>query len=100
MNMDKVTDQMVEEAAILSELSLTEEEKALAKQDMDEMLAFFRTMQGIDLSEENADRCRVTADPLLRKDEILSVDGRDAALSGAPQRSGDFFVVPRTIDRE
>ena len=96
-NMEQVTDRVMEEIELLSELSLTEEERTFAKADMEEMLRFFQTMNEAELMETETGSPDLSDFAELRKDEITGTDGRAATLSNAPLRSEDFFVVPRTI---
>lgn len=88
----------VREIARVACLRMTEEEIAEQTAELRQMLAALDTLGDFDTREawkENA----VGMDA-LREDSAKPFSERDALLSAAPVREGDFFRVPSALERE
>ena len=94
----KIAIEEVAHVAQLSRLAWTEEEMTAMQQDLTEILEYMRTLEQLeqnieDLPNANDALCNVTRD-----DTILSSYPRDALLTNAPRRNGEYLVVPKTVE--
>ncbi len=101
--MDKKT---VGDIAVLAALSLTDEEKEQAWEDMSRMVSFFDRLKQADVEgisgynspEPAAGRedCGQDAES-FRKDVSVDPAAAEEIRSLAPQMKDDMFIVPRTV---
>ncbi len=95
--MNKISDETMDYVGILAKLELSEEEKERAKKDMEEMLDYIDKLDELDTSGVEPMSHVFPINNVFREDEVTNPDGSQATLKNAPQRSGDAFVVPKTI---
>ena len=93
----EVTDQLVDDLALLSRLQFNAQEKEEIKQDLQRMISFVEKLNEVDTSG---------VQPLLHMSEVMNVYREDrvegsmskaAALANAPSADKDFFKVPKVI---
>lgn len=97
---NSISDEMIEYAAILAKLELSEEEKEKARKDMEEMLDYIDQLNeldtaGIEPASHIFPLCNV-----FREDIVTNKDGRRKTLSNAPVEKKGGFEVPKTIGSE
>ena len=83
-----IDDETMENVCILAKLSLTEDEKEKAKEDMQKMLdtSSVEPMSHI-FEDEN----------VFREDVVTNGDNHEAMLANAPKQKEDQYQVPKTI---
>ncbi|MCR5283209.1 MAG: Asp-tRNA(Asn)/Glu-tRNA(Gln) amidotransferase subunit GatC [Lachnospiraceae bacterium] len=92
-----VDDRVIKRVEILSELSLSGEERAQAAEDMQRMLTYFDKLSAVDTEGISPLAYPGTNVGKLREDAVTNGDQKDEVLSNAPKTREDLFVVPRTI---
>ena len=110
MRNDKHTDintDLVEKVSFLAQLSLTEEEKILAGEDMSRMLDFFARLSAWDENRETSgeersgvhetEKITQSAGNILRRDEVTNKEDNGGLLANAPLQKDGMFVVPLSI---
>ncbi len=104
MKNDKHTNRntdMIEKISILAQLSLTEEEKILAGEDMARMLDFFSLLSAWEEKEqdpvESTDKKTKTTGNILRRDEVTNEEAGEELVANAPLQKDGMFVVPLSI---
>jgi aspartyl-tRNA(Asn)/glutamyl-tRNA(Gln) amidotransferase subunit C len=97
----KITEDEVRYVAELANLSLTGDEVAKLRRDLDGILEYMDQLNAVDV--EGIDPMAQVlypgnADP-LREDVPQPSLGNEAALANAPQSGGGYFKVPKVIER-
>ena len=80
-----IDDETMENVCILAKLSLTEDEKEKAKEDMQKMLDY------VDMSHIFED------ENVFREDVVTNGDNHEAMLANAPKQKENQYQVPKTI---
>ena len=92
-----IDDETIENVCILAKLSLSDEAKEKAKEDMQKMLDYVEKLDELD-TEGVEPLSHIFGDQnVFREDVVTNGDGRADTLANAPQRKEDTFEVPRTI---
>ena len=92
-----IDDETMENVCILAKLSLTEDEKEKAKEDMQKMLDYVEKLDELDtdgvepLSHIFGDR------NVFRDDVVTNGDNSEAMLANAPKKKEGQYQVPKTI---
>ncbi len=94
--MARVTVDAVEHVARLAHLSLTDEEKTLFARQLDDVLAYAESIQGLDTSDVPP-MSHALAGAGLRDDVPRKGLDRERVLEDAPDRADGLFRVPRII---
>ena len=95
---NNITDETIDYVGILAKLALSDEEKEQAKRDMAKMLDYIDQLNELDTSGVEPMTHVFSVHNVFREDVVTNGDGREETLAGAPERSGDAFVVPRTFE--
>jgi aspartyl-tRNA(Asn)/glutamyl-tRNA(Gln) amidotransferase subunit C len=93
--MPRVTVETVDHVARLARLSLTGEERSLFARQLDEILAWAESLQGVDVSGVEPLAAEGARD--LREDREREGLRRERALAAAPDAAEGLFRVPRVI---
>lgn len=93
-----IDDATIEYVGILAKLELSAEEKEAAKKDMGRMLDYIDELNKLDTSGVEPMSHVLPARNVFREDVVTNGDGRADALSGAPEKKDDMFVVPKTFE--
>lgn len=93
-----ISDETIDYVGILAKLALSDEEKEQAKQDMGKMLDYIDKLNELDTTGVEPMSHVFSVHNVFREDVVTNGDGREETLAGAPERSGDTFVVPRTFE--
>ena len=90
---------MVEYAAELSKLILTEEEKESFKRDFQKILGYIRTLDTLDTEGIEALSHAFPLVNILREDEVdESAVSKAELLANAPEITEGCFQVPKTVE--
>src|SRR3954470_24816378 len=102
----KITQKDVQYVARLANLELSSSERAHLENDLNAILEYIDHLTEVDTSniEPMAQVMQIVssgnfADDGLRSDEPRECLPRDCALADAPQTDGEFFLVPKVIER-
>ena len=76
---------------------LSEEEKAAAKKDMEQMLDYIDTLNELDTTGIEPMSHVFPVQNVFREDVVTNGDNKEATLANAPLRKEDSFEVPKTI---
>jgi len=102
----KITDRDVSYVADLANLELTAQERGRMLRDLNSILEYIDRLNELDTA--NIPPMAQTPAPaegsgptnsILRADQLLPCLPRKAALENAPDSDGEFFKVPKVIDK-
>ncbi|MGH7355937.1 MAG: Asp-tRNA(Asn)/Glu-tRNA(Gln) amidotransferase subunit GatC [Candidatus Rokuibacteriota bacterium] len=88
----------VEHVARLTRLALSEAELERMREQLNGILAHLDTLKALDTEGVEPTSHAVDVFNVMREDEIEPCFPQDAMLANAPDRSGEFFRVPRIIE--
>ena len=92
-----IDDETIENVCILAKLSLGEEAKAKAKQDMQKMLDYVEKLDELDTDGVEPLSNIFGDENVFRDDVVTNGDGSEATLKNAPEQKDGGFKVPKTI---
>ena len=98
----KVSDQDVTYVADLANLELTEAERTRMVRDLNSILEYIDRLSRLDTSDVPPMAqvsAGVAADSAMRPDQTRPCLPRQEALRNAPGTDGEFFKVPKVIER-
>lgn len=96
----KITEEEVRYVAALANLSLTEEEVARLRRDLDGILTHIDRLNAIDVDGvEPMSQVLFGGGDALRDDLVQPSLDNQSALANAPQPGGGYFKVPKVIER-
>jgi aspartyl-tRNA(Asn)/glutamyl-tRNA(Gln) amidotransferase subunit C len=105
----RITEQDVQYVADLANLELTEEERHQMQRDLDSILGYIDLLNELDTQsvepmaqvqfQTNENSEAGTAPSAARSDTPGTSLSLDAALMNAPASDGNFFKVPKVVDR-
>ena len=90
---------MVEKLAHLSRLQFNEAEKKEIKNDLQRMIGFVEKLNELNLDAVEPMLFMSDEVNVLRDDEIKGSITREEALKNAPFHDGQFFKVPKVINK-
>jgi aspartyl-tRNA(Asn)/glutamyl-tRNA(Gln) amidotransferase subunit C len=90
----------VEHVAHLARLGLTDEELARLEGQLNHILDQYAKLAELDTDAIPPTAQTIELENILRDDVAIPSMGSDAVLANAPQRDGDFFVVPAILGGE
>lgn len=88
----------VEHVARLSRLALGEAEIEKMREQLAAILAHIDTLRALDTEQVEPTSHAVPMENVMRDDEPWPSLAQEAMLANAPDRSADFFRVPRIIE--
>jgi aspartyl-tRNA(Asn)/glutamyl-tRNA(Gln) amidotransferase subunit C len=88
----------VEHVARLARLALTDDELERMREQLNGILAYIETLNELDTEGVEPTSHAVPMLNVMREDEPGPCLPHDEALANAPDRSGEFFRVPRIIE--
>jgi len=94
----KITVDMVEHVAKLSRLEFSQPEKELFAGQLDAILSYVDKLNELDTTGIEPTSHVLPINNVFRADEPSPSLTPDEALSNAPERSGDFYRVPKIIE--
>lgn len=102
--MAQITKEEVEKIARLSHIELTEQEIINAMKHLEAVLSYAARVQDIAQDIDTPSYAKATADRPIQKnrnierDDVVIPTDPQTILAQAPEREGDFFVVPVIIE--
>ena len=96
--MPELTLEDVEYYAVLARLELTAAEREQLRTDLNAIMAHFERLGELDVTGVPPTRHVIPMHNVLRADELRPSLPPESFLREAPQRRGDFFVVPRIVE--
>ena len=94
----KITEETVRYVAALAKLTISEEEKEKAAQDLDHILEYIETMNGLDTEGVEPMSHVLPVKNVFREDEVTNHDNREELLKNSPKRIEGSFAVPKTVE--
>ncbi len=94
----KITVEMVEHVAELARLEFSEEEKGLLTRQLDAILTYVDKLGELDTKGVEPTSHVLPIKNVFKGDDVRPSLAPDEALSNAPDRSGDFYRVPKIIE--
>ena len=93
-----IDDETIENVCILAKLSLSDEAKEKAKEDMQKMLDYIDQLNELDTSRTEPLAHLFPVENVFREDEAVNGDDREAMLKNAPRQKEGQYQVPKTIE--
>jgi aspartyl-tRNA(Asn)/glutamyl-tRNA(Gln) amidotransferase subunit C len=93
-----ITREEVLHVARLARLSLSEAEVDRLRDQLDDILDYIRQLEALDTRDVIPTSHAVEMGTPFRDDAVRPFGDKEAILSNAPDRIGDFFRVPRIIE--
>ena len=93
-----INEETIRYVAALAKLSVSEEEKQKAMQDLDHILDYIETMNGLDTEGVEPMSHVLPIKNVFRVDEVMNTDDREELLRNAPKRIDGSFAVPKTVE--
>ncbi len=90
----------VEHVALLARLGLSEDELARLKGQLNHILDQYAVLAELPTDDIPPTAQTIEVENILRVDLVTPGLSVEDALSGAPERSGDYFVVPAIMAEE
>lgn len=94
----KITRNEVEHVALLARLKLADEEISTFTGQMDAILAYVDKLNELDTTGILPTSHAVPMENSFRPDEVRPSLGTEHALANAPDKTDDFFRVPKVIE--
>ena len=88
----------VEHVARLTRLALTEAELERMREQLNSILAHLDTLRAVPTEGVEPTSHAVDVVNVMREDQVEPCLPQDSVLANAPDRSGEFFRVPRIIE--
>jgi aspartyl-tRNA(Asn)/glutamyl-tRNA(Gln) amidotransferase subunit C len=98
MSEPKISMKEVEHVARLSRLELSEAEKERMRRELDSILAYIDKLRALDTEGVEPTSHAVPMTNVMREDVSRPSFPQDEMLANAPERSGEFFRVPKIIE--
>lgn len=97
MKKQHLSQKEVEHVAWLAHIELSEQEKALFTEQFNEILDYFKMIDGVDTEGVEPTYHVLDIKNVSRKDQITPSLPTEEALKNAPKREKKFFKAPRII---
>lgn len=90
----------IEKIAELARVNLAPGEKEKLTKDLEVILDYIGQLKTLDTEKVEPTSHVLDIENVFRPDEVKPCDVREEVLRHAPLREGDFFKVPKTVERE
>ena len=94
----KIDDALITYLENLSRLTLTDAEREQAKADLGDIIRYMDKLGEVDAGDAPALSHPFEEVNRFREDLALPGAGRDAILSGAPDKTEEYFRAPKTVE--
>ncbi len=94
----KITEETVRYVAALAKLKVNEDEKEQAAKDLNRILEYIETMNGLDTDGVEPMSHVLPVKNVFREDEVVNEDQRTELLKNAPKQIDGSFAVPKTVE--
>lgn len=95
-----ITIQDVEHIAKLARLKLTEEEKLRFQKELGKIIEYFDQLKKLNTDGVPPTTHVVPLENVLREDKVTPSLPVEEALADAPDRKGNYFRVPKVVEKE
>ncbi|MBI3316812.1 MAG: Asp-tRNA(Asn)/Glu-tRNA(Gln) amidotransferase subunit GatC [Candidatus Omnitrophica bacterium] len=89
----------IEKIAGLARLHLKPEEAAKLKNDLEAILGYVKKLETLDTQNVSPTSHVLEIENVFRPDQVNPSQVRDEVLKHAPGREGNFFKVPKVVDK-
>ena len=96
--MMKITKEQVEQVARLARLAASEKEKELFTRQLGEILTHIEKLKELDTSKVDPTSHVLPIKNIFREDEVRPSLPREEIFKNAPDRTEEFFRVPKIIE--
>ena len=90
----------IDRVAALAKIKLEADEKSKLKSDLDTILNYIEKLKELDTKNVEPTSHVLNLENVYRKDEVKPTEVIKDVLNHAPHREGNFFKVPKIVDRE
>ena len=90
----------IEKVAELARLNLKPEEKTKLEKDLGAILAYAQKLNALDTKSVEPTSHVLDLENVFRADEVKTSNAAEKALAHAPHRDGNFFKVPKIVQRD
>ncbi len=90
----------VEKVAELARLNLKADEKKRLQKNVDSVLNYVKNLESLDTQNVNPTSHVLDLENVFRPDVVREQDIREPVLKHAPLREGNFFKVPKIVEKE
>jgi aspartyl-tRNA(Asn)/glutamyl-tRNA(Gln) amidotransferase subunit C len=97
-NLMKITEQTLQYTAALAKLAVSEDEKHKVADDLERILDYIETMNGLDTDGVEPMSHVLPIYNVFREDEVTNTDNREQILENAPKQKDGSFAVPKTVE--
>lgn len=94
----KVTKEDLDQVALLSRLSIPQEETEKYMGQLDKFLTYVENLKSVDTEQVKPTTYALPMQNVFRRDEVKPSLDRDLALSNAPLKEDGYFKVPRVLE--
>ena len=94
----KINEELIDYISDLSRLSLSEEQKMKAGEDLSDILDYVEKLNELDTTGMPEMSHPFDEVNCFREDVVINSDDRDNLLSNAPDRRGSYFKVFKTVE--
>lgn len=94
----KITQETVQYVAALAKLNVSDEEKQKVAADLNRILEYIETMNGLDTEGVEAMSHVLPVKNVFREDIVINGDNRTELLENAPKQKDGCFAVPKTVE--
>ena len=98
VNQVKVTKKDLDNVAVLSRLSIPEEQAEKYMGDMNALLTYVDNLSNVDTDNVQPTTYALPMQNVFREDVVKPSLDREAALSNAPLQDNGYFKVPRVLE--
>ena len=93
-----ITDETVTYVAALAKLSLSEEEREKAKEELSKILGYIDTMNELETDGIRPMSHVLSLSNVFREDVVTNGEERESLLLNAPAKKEGAFLVPKTVE--
>ncbi len=94
----KITQETVQYVAALAKLTVSEEEKQKVAIDLDRILDYIQTMDGLNTEGVEPMSHVLPVKNVFREDIVSNEDNREQLIKNAPKQKDGCFAVPKTVE--
>jgi aspartyl-tRNA(Asn)/glutamyl-tRNA(Gln) amidotransferase subunit C len=93
-----IKEETVDYVAALAKLFISEDEKQKVAKDLNNILDYIQTMNGLDTEGVEPMSHVLPIKNVFREDEVTNGERREELLVNAPKRIDGSFAVPKTVE--
>jgi len=93
----KISKDEVEKIAHLARLEIEDSQKEKMAEQLSHILQYIDKLKNVDVTGVKLSSGAAVMNNVFREDEVQVSSGPCVTLANAPQRDGDFYLVPRIV---